>query len=76
MNPFIEAILDGRSVDQRDVLLFNADRVEARVAAFKASPCKEAGGKRKCGKNCTHGQTNDQDIAFARTLRQEAAIHA
>lgn len=73
MNPFVGPILDGEDVSYRDILLHNADQVEARVAAFRASPCKEAGGKRKCGKNCTHGQTNDQDIAFARTLRQEAA---
>lgn len=73
MNEFFKRIMAGERVPTSEVKDAQAAMVVNRVRAFNASPCKKAGGKRDCpSKNCSHGESNDADIAFAAVVAQEA----
>lgn len=73
MNEFFKRIMAGEKVPTSEVKEAQATMVVNRVRAFNASPCVKAGGVRGCpSKNCAHGLSNDEDIAFAAVLTQEA----
>lgn len=68
----LDRIIEGEHVPLHEILERNARLVIGRVQAFIKSPCMEAGGNRKCSKDCTHGQTIDTDLSFAAQLTEEA----